>query len=224
MNEAKYITASSSISKEIAKLLIDAEAYKVFYNKPESTWPVWADGRKAPCYCDVRSILSNADARLGVADLLATFIKQEFPQVNVIAGLVTAGVPLATTIADKLKLGLVYVRGEKKKHGTGKQIEGNLRPGSKVLIIDDVLASGGSIIKGVRAFDTESDVTIEGAATLVSFSKPEFANKWQDVTDKNGKQITLATGCTFTDLLDESLAQNLLNEQQYKEMHAIYSN
>ena len=124
-----------TIAKQTAKHLLEIEAV---FLKPEEPF-TWASGIKSPIYCDNRMTLGFPNVRRAIAKGLAAEIKANYPDVDVIAGTATAGIPHAAFIAEELDLPMIYVRSEPKKHGKGKQIEGPLAPGKKVVMIEDLI-------------------------------------------------------------------------------------
>ncbi len=146
--------------KEIAKDLLKIQAVKLSPNEPFT----WASGIKSPIYCDNRLTISYPKIRTAIAKGIAELISERYPKVEVIAGTATAGIPHAAWIAAELDLTLVYVRSKPKDHGRGKQIEGVLHPGAKTVVIDDLLSTGGSVLKAVKAAQNEgADVLGVGA-------------------------------------------------------------
>ena len=137
--------------KEIAKDLLKIQAVKLSPNEPFT----WASGIKSPIYCDNRLTISYPKIRTAIAKGIAELISERYPKVEVIAGTATAGIPHAAWIAAELDLPLVYVRSKPKDHGRGKQIEGVLHPGAKTVVIDDLLSTGGSVLKAVKAAQNE---------------------------------------------------------------------
>ncbi|MBF6625411.1 orotate phosphoribosyltransferase [Aerococcaceae bacterium zg-BR9] len=120
----------------------------------------WTSGLKAPIYCDNRLIISHPDVRLEIAQAMVQVIKKQFPDVEVIAGTATAGIPHAALVAHLLHLPMVYVRSSAKAHGTKSAIEGRLDKGSKVVMIEDLISTGKSVIQAANF------VKAEGAEVL----------------------------------------------------------
>lgn len=107
---------------------------------------VWTSGIKAPIYCDNRLIMSYPKARGQVVDAFITLIQRHFKETALLAGTATAGIPHAAFIAQKLDLPMVYVRSSAKGHGKQNAIEGHVTPGSKVLMVEDLISTGGSVL------------------------------------------------------------------------------
>lgn len=186
--------------KEIAKDLLEIQAVKLSPNEPFT----WASGIKSPIYCDNRLTISYPKIRTAIAKGIAGSIREKYPEVEVIAGTATAGIPHAAWIAAELDLPLVYVRSKPKDHGRGKQIEGVLRPGAKTVVIDDLLSTGGSVLKAVKAAQNEgADVLGVGAI---------FSYQLQAIVD-NFKQADLSyfTLTNYSELLEAAVEANYIS-------------
>lgn len=186
--------------KEIAKDLLEIQAVKLSPNEPFT----WASGIKSPIYCDNRLTISYPKIRTAIAKGIAELIREKYPEVEVIAGTATAGIPHAAWIAAELDLPLVYVRSKPKDHGRGKQIEGVLRPGAKTVVIDDLLSTGGSVLKAVKAAQNEgADVLGVGAI---------FSYQLQAIVD-NFKQADLSyfTLTNYSELLEAAVEANYIS-------------
>lgn len=134
-------------SQRVAKALLDINAVTLSPEKPFT----WASGMKAPIYTDNRLTISYPDVRQAIVNGMKEQIKLHFNDVDVIAGTATAGIPHATGVAQEMGLPMVYVRTKPKDHGEGKQVEGVLHQGEKVVVIDDLISTGGSVLNAVRA-------------------------------------------------------------------------
>ena len=111
----------------------------------------WASGLKSPIYCDNRKLLSYPKSRNIVRDAFVETIKQQYPDVEIIAGVATGAIAHGMLVADMLNLPFIYVRSEAKKHGLENMIEGEAIPGKKVVVIEDLISTGGSSLKAVEA-------------------------------------------------------------------------
>lgn len=186
--------------KEIAKDLLKIQAVKLSPNEPFT----WASGIKSPIYCDNRLTISYPKIRTAIAKGIAELISERYPKVEVIAGTATAGIPHAAWIAAELDLPLVYVRSKPKDHGRGKQIEGVLHPGAKTVVIDDLLSTGGSVLKAVKAAQNEGpDVLGVGAI---------FSYQLQAIVD-NFRQADLSyfTLTNYSELLAAAVETNYIS-------------
>lgn len=141
----------------VAQKLLDIKA--VNFN-PEQPY-TWASGLKSPIYTDNRLIMSFPEVRRVVEDALADLVKENFPEVDVIAGTATAGIPHAAFVSERLDLPMIYVRSSAKDHGKQNAIEGALAPGSKVVIIEDLISTGGSVI-------TAADKVVEAGGEVLA--------------------------------------------------------
>ncbi|WP_162341987.1 orotate phosphoribosyltransferase [Cyclobacterium salsum] len=130
----------------IAKKLLEIKAIKLSPKKPFS----WASGWKSPIYCDNRLSLSYPEVRTLIQEKLTKAIQTHFLNVEVVAGVATAGIPQGVLIADKLNLPFVYVRSKPKDHGMENMIEGKITPGQKVVVVEDLVSTGGSSLKAVQ--------------------------------------------------------------------------
>ena len=189
-----------SLKQEIAANLLAAKAVSLRPDQPFT----WASGIKSPIYCDNRLTISYPKIRTAIAKGIAELISERYPKVEVIAGTATAGIPHAAWIAAELDLPLVYVRSKPKDHGRGKQIEGVLHPGAKTVVIDDLLSTGGSVLKAVKAAQNEgADVLGVGAI---------FSYQLQAIVD-NFRQADLSyfTLTNYSELLEAAVETNYIS-------------
>ncbi len=137
----------NTFASKIAEYLLKIQAIVIRPNAPFT----WASGWKSPIYCDNRLTLSYPNIRKEITLGLSKRIKEQFPDAEVIAGVATAGIPQAALVAEHLGLPMIYVRSEPKSHGMGNQIEGQLDAGKKVVMIEDLISTGGSSLKAIDA-------------------------------------------------------------------------
>ena len=189
--------------KEIAKDLLKIKAVKLSPDKPFT----WASGIKSPIYCDNRLTISYPEIRKQIAQGLAAQIKAEFPDVEVIGGVATAGIPHAAWVADELGLPLIYVRSKPKDHGRGKQIEGVLPAHAKTVLIDDLLSTGGSVLKAVKAAQNEGADVI-GVGAIFSYQLPAVSANFEQA----GLSFTTLTN--YSELLEAATEENYIAEDQ----------
>ena len=189
--------------KEIAKDLLKIKAVKLSPDKPFT----WASGIKSPIYCDNRLTISYPAIRKQIAQGLAAQIKAEFPDVEVIGGVATAGIPHAAWVADELGLPLIYVRSKPKDHGRGKQIEGVLPAHAKTVLIDDLLSTGGSVLKAVKAAQNEGADVI-GVGAIFSYQLSAVSANFKQV----GLSFTTLTN--YSELLEAATEENYIAEDQ----------
>ncbi len=151
-------------NKEVASHLLRIQA--VFLNVDEPF--TWASGIKSPVYCDNRLILSDVKARDFIEDAFSELVNDKFGEVDVIVGTATAGIAHAAIIADKLKLPMAYVRSSAKEHGRQNLIEGRVKAGDKVVIIEDLISTAGSSMK-VYEHLKEAGAEVLGIASIFSY-------------------------------------------------------
>ena len=144
-----------SLKRETAEALLSIGAVRFNPDEPFT----WASGIKSPIYCDNRLTMSYPGVRKRIAEGLMELIRMEYPETEVIAGTATAGIPHAAWVSDLMELPMVYIRSKPKGHGRGNQIEGELKEGSRTVIIEDLISTGGSsLIAASAAKDAGADV------------------------------------------------------------------
>ncbi|MGL4521915.1 MAG: orotate phosphoribosyltransferase [Bacilli bacterium] len=139
------------MKKTIAKHLLSIGAVEL---RPEQPF-TWTSGIKSPIYCDNRLTLSFPEVRSSIANNFVRLIKEFFPETEVVAGTATAGIPHAAWVSERMDLPMVYVRSSAKAHGRGNQIEGRITPGQKVVVVEDLISTGGSVFNAVEALQKE---------------------------------------------------------------------
>nr|WP_221844278.1 orotate phosphoribosyltransferase [Bacillus sp. S/N-304-OC-R1]MBY0120759.1 orotate phosphoribosyltransferase [Bacillus sp. S/N-304-OC-R1] len=148
----------------LAESLLDIKAVALKPNDPFT----WSSGLRAPIYCDNRLTLSYPSVRKDIANGLKDIILEKFPTVELIAGTATAGIPHAAWVSDLLNLPMSYVRSKPKGHGQGNQIEGKAEPGQKVVVVEDLISTGGSVITAVEALRNAS-CEVLGVVAIFSY-------------------------------------------------------
>lgn len=169
-----------NLSKEIAKDLLKIEA---IFLKPEDPF-TWASGIKSPIYCDNRLTLSSPEVRTRIEQGLAKIIKENYPEADVLMGTSTAGIAHAAITADILNLPMGYVRGSSKDHGRKNQIEGRLEKGQKVVVIEDLVSTGGSVIDVVNVL-REAGAEVLGIASIFKYNMEKSKIKLEEAKVKN---------------------------------------
>lgn len=172
-------------SQRVAKALLDIHAVTLRPDQPFT----WASGLKSPIYTDNRLTISYPEVRQAIFNGMVEQIKLHFSEADVIAGTATAGIPHAAWVAQNMELPMIYVRTKPKDHGQGKQIEGVLKEGQKVVVIDDLISTGGSVLNAVRAVNNAGGKVI-GVVSVFTYDLPVaeqnfMANglKYYSVTD-----------------------------------------
>lgn len=189
--------------KLVAKRLLEIKAV-VINNRERFTW---ASGIKSPIYTDNRLINSYPSQRKEIEKAFAEMVKREFPEVEVIMGTATAGISHAAYISDILELPMGYVRGSKKDHGKQNQIEGKSVKGLKVVVIEDLLSTGGSSLEAVNALKEEG-ATVLGVAAIFKYGLKKL-----DVNFANIKYHTLTN---LDELLEVASEEKYISEEEIK--------
>lgn len=161
-----------SLREEIATRLLQINAIKLSPQNPFT----WASGIKSPIYCDNRMVLSYPDVRSFVINAFCDVAKTLEP-FDAVSGVATAGIAHGALIADQLGLPFSYVRAKPKGHGRQNQIEGRIEPGQRVLVIEDLISTGGSSLKAVEAL-READVDVVGIIAIFQYNFKEAAERF----------------------------------------------
>lgn len=168
------------MEKKIAKDLLSIGAV---FLRPEQPF-TWASGIKSPIYCDNRLTLTAPEVRGHVEDGLADIVRTKFPEAEVLMGTSTAGIAHAAITATILNLPMGYVRSGSKDHGRGNQIEGKLLPGQKVVVIEDLISTGGSCIEVVNAL-REAGADVLGVASIFTYGMKKGLDRMAEANVTN---------------------------------------
>jgi len=194
-----------TLEQILAKKLLKIKAVKL---QPANPF-IWASGWKSPIYCDNRKTLSYPSLRNFIKLELARTIIENFENVTTIAGVATGAIAQGAMVAEELNLPFVYIRSTPKDHGLENLIEGDLKPGSKVVVVEDLISTGGSSLKAVEAVrNAGCDVIGMVAIFTYGFSVAEERFKEAKV-----KWIAL---CNYDAILDESLRTDYIDESEIK--------
>lgn len=195
--------------KQVAKDLLSIKAVTLSPEEPFT----WASGIKSPIYCDNRLTISYPEVRKRIAKGIADIIREKYPETEVIAGTATAGIPHAAWIAEELNLPMIYVRSKLKDHGRGKQIEGVLAEGQKVVLIDDLLSTGGSVLKAVDAAKNEGAAVL-GVCGIFSYQLGKLDDNFK------AYNLSYATLTNYTELIEVAEENDYIEEKQKEILHA----
>ena len=176
------------MKKTIAEDLLKIKAVFLRPNEPFT----WASGIKSPIYCDNRLTLSDTQVRNDVENGLATLIKEHYPQAEVLMGTSTAGIAHAAITATILNLPMGYVRSGAKDHGRGNQIEGKLLPGQKVVVVEDLISTGGSCIEVVNVL-REAGADVLGVVSIFTYGMKKGLERLAAAEVKNVSLCDLDT-------------------------------
>ncbi|HCU82965.1 orotate phosphoribosyltransferase [Enterococcus hirae] len=193
----------NTIEKNIAKDLLAIEAVFLSPNEPFT----WASGLKSPIYCDNRITMSYPKVRKAIAQGLAEKIKQVFPDVEVIAGTATAGIPHAAWVAEILDLPMVYIRSKAKDHGKGNQIEGRIFEGQKMVVIEDLISTGQSVLEATEAAKREG-ANVLGVAAIFTYELPAGEENFAKA------ELPLFTLTNYSVLIETALAEKYIDEAE----------
>lgn len=191
-----------SIEKIIARQLLDVNAVKLSVDKPFT----WASGWKSPIYCDNRKILSYPAARKVVYEAFLDIIKEKFKDVDIIAGVATGAIAYGALVAEAMGKPFIYVRPKPKDHGTGAQVEGELPKGARVVIVEDLISTGGSSLSAADALLKNGAIVLGMVAIFTyNFIKARRAFEYAN--------IELYTLSHYEALLDEALERNYIKAE-----------
>lgn len=199
---------TTTIADQIAKSLLEIKAVALSPHEPFT----WSSGLRSPIYCDNRLTLSYPEVRDLIAEGFAQLIQEQYADVDVIAGVATGGIAHAAFVAQKLNKPMVYIRSSAKKHGKQNLIEGALHEGQKVVIIEDLISTGGSVLQGVDAV-REAGGQVLGVAAIFSYG---FEKANENFANKDCKFATLSN---YSALLPIAAAENYVSEGDLELLH-----
>jgi orotate phosphoribosyltransferase len=169
----------SEIEQQVAEFLLQIKAIKLQPDNPFT----WASGWKSPIYCDNRVTLSHPTIRTYIRQKLTQIIQEEFGSVGCIAGVATAGIPQGALVAQELGLPFIYVRSKPKDHGTGSMIEGEVIPGQRVVVIEDLISTGKSSLQAVQALK-DAGCAVAGLAAIFSYGFDQATENFNEAKCK----------------------------------------
>ncbi len=197
---AEYTCYDLIKGKKVAGLLLEAEAIRLSPKEPFT----WASGWKSPIYCDNRVSLSYPRIRTEIKLLLVEAIKSRYPQVEAIAGVATAGIPQGALVAEEMGLPFIYVRSKSKGHGLINQIEGKVIKEQKVVVIEDLVSTGGSSLAAVTALQNAA-IKVLGMASIFTYGFPLAERNFAD------SDVSLVYLSEYSLLLQEALSQKIIS-------------
>lgn len=195
------------MKREIVSHLLDIKAVALKPNDPFT----WSSGLKSPIYCDNRLTLSYPTVRRAIADGLVQLIEQHFAGVAVIAGTATAGIPHAAWVSERMELPMAYIRSKSKGHGKGNQIEGVINEGDRVVIVEDLISTGGSVITAAEAV-REAGAEVVGVVAIFTYGLESGQTNLQNA---NIEAVTLTD---YDALLQVSLERNEITNDQIEKL------
>ena len=191
-----------TVERLLAEKLLKISAIKL---QPENPF-VWASGWNSPIYTDNRRTLSYPEVRTFIKVELCRVIMENFGEVDAIAGVATGAIAQGALVAETLGLPYVYVRSAPKDHGLENLIEGNLKPGQKVVVIEDLISTGGSSLKAVEAIRNAGGEVI-GMAAIFTYGFPVAARKFKSA------QVELITLSNYNAMLETALETNYIKPE-----------
>jgi orotate phosphoribosyltransferase len=202
-----------TIAKHIAASLLDIEAVSLRPHQPFT----WTSGLKSPIYCDNRLTMSHPAIREAIADGFVALIKERFADAEVVAGTATAGIPHAAWVAQKLGLPMIYIRDKAKGHGKENLIEGSIKPGQKVIVIEDLISTGGSSLKAAVAVKEAGAIAL-GVLAIFSYQLDKATEAFQ------AAGMPLHTLSNYSKLLEVALEKGKIKEEDMALLHAWRTN
>lgn len=197
-----------TLKKVFASKLLDIKAIKLQPNDPFT----WASGWKSPFYCDNRKALSFPELRNFVKLQLVHTVMQHFPQAEAVAGVATGAIAQGALVADELNMPYVYVRSKAKDHGMGNLIEGELPAGSKVVVVEDLISTGGSSLKAVEALRA-AGYEVVGMVASYTYGFPVAAKAFADAG------VELQTLTDYDHVVEQALATGYIAEADVELLH-----
>ncbi|MDR0506439.1 MAG: orotate phosphoribosyltransferase [Dysgonamonadaceae bacterium] len=194
-----------TLEQILAKKLLQIKAVKL---QPANPF-VWASGWQSPIYCDNRKTLSYPGIRNFIKLELARIIMEKYDDVTTIAGVATGAIAQGAMVAEELNLPFVYIRATPKDHGLENLIEGDLKPGSKVVVIEDLISTGGSSLKAVEAI-RNAGCHVTGMVAIFTYGFPVAEEKFTEL------KVKLTTLCNYDAILDEALKINYISESEIR--------
>jgi orotate phosphoribosyltransferase len=192
---------------KIAEFLLQIKAIKLEPNKPFT----WASGWKSPIYCDNRVTLSYPKIRTFIRQQYVNAITEEFGKPDVIAGVATGGIAQGALVAQELGVPFVYIRSEAKKHGLSNMIEGVVEKGQSVIVIEDLISTGGSSLKAVEAL-RDAGCEVKGMVAIFTYGFKASVDSFKKAKCK------LVTLSDYETLIKQALHSNYINEKNLKSL------
>lgn len=201
------------IARLIAGDLLDIKAVFLRPNEPFT----WASGIKSPIYCDNRLTLTAPKVRTDVEQALAEVIKEDFPHAEVLMGTATAGIAHAAITAHLMDIPMGYVRSGAKDHGRGNQIEGRLEPGQKVVVVEDLISTGGSCIDTVNVL-RDAGAEVLGVIAIMTYGMQKGIDRMKEADIK----WTTLTG--FDTVIELAAEKDLIDNEDIERLKAFRDN
>ncbi len=202
-----------TFAHQLAKISLEIGSIKIDCKNPFT----WTSGYRMPIYNDNRMLLGQAEHRALVAEAMKDIIGREGVSVDSVAGVATAGIPHAASLANLMKTPLIYVRSAAKEHGLKNQVEGLLKPGQNVVVVEDLISTGGSALKAVDAV-REAGGVVKHCLGIFSYGFPETEQRFQK------SQCRLHTLLTLETLLQYAVKENRISSGEKQTLDAWAQN
>lgn len=186
--------------KKIAQTLLQIKAIKLSPANPFT----WASGWRSPIYCDNRKTLSFPEARREIYTAFAALVAEKYPQAEVIAGVATGAIACGVLTAEELRKPFIYVRSAPKDHGMANQVEGFFEPGAKVVVVEDLISTGGSSLKAVEALRT-AGCEVLGMVAIFTYGFPTATDNFARAG------VALDTLSNYNTLIELAAEQNYID-------------
>ena len=196
------MTSFDDTAYKVAEFLLQIKAIKL---QPENPF-TWASGIKSPIYCDNRKTLSYPKIRNYIRQHFVQTINNHFPTPDLIAGVATGGIAIGVLVAQEMGLPFVYVRSEEKKHGLTNMIEGHFESGQNVVVIEDLISTGGSSLKAVDAL-REKGCLVKGMAAIFTYGFEESVQNFKKA------KCRLETLTNYDALIETAVKKEYINEK-----------
>ena len=191
-----------NIEKTVAQQLLRIKAVKLNAENPFT----WASGWKSPIYCDNRKLLTYPSERKMITEALVSVISDSFKDVDLIAGVATGAIAWGIMVADALGKPFVYVRPKPKDHGTQSQVEGQIEPNQRIVVVEDLVSTGASSLSACDALRKVGGIVL-GMVAIFSYNFPLSRREFEY------KDVELHTLCQYDSLLEEAVAENYIDAQ-----------
>ena len=194
-------------AEEVIQLLLDLKALDISIAPPFT----WSSGMKRPLYCDNRIVISYPEERKKIIDFFKEIIQEQQIEFDVIGGTASAAVPWASFLAYDLGVPMVYIKKQSKGYGKDKVVEGRIEKGSKILIVEDLISTGGSCMRAAEACKREYDASIAAVLAIFTYEMKESKKLFNEM------DFNLHTLADFTTLIDVATKTNYISKNDKEE-------
>lgn len=195
--------AISDSALKVAEFLLKIKAVRLSPNEPFT----WASGWKSPVYCDNRLTLSYPEVRTYIRQEFVRLIEERYPSLDAIVGVATGGIAIGALVAEEMGLPFAYVRSKAKGHGMQNLIEGKLRPNDKIIVVEDLISTGGSSLAAVKAL-RDSAIDVQGMVAIFTYGFEHSRQAFEEA------QVELTTLSDFNTLIQEALSSEYITQDQ----------